>query len=314
MAAAGDSPYIPLPSWLDRPREAARVFDSLALLYDRARPGYPSELVAELLLACRLDSSSRLLEVGCGTGQLTRDLALCGARLRCVEAGPALAALARERLAAQPNVEVVTGRFEDFEDEEESYDAVVSATAFHWVDPAVSFEKSARLLRPGGWLCLLTNSHVQGGSHTEPRFVEPVRRLHEQLAPELGGWSFPTAEEVAARAGRPGDIAAVWSRIDRKTGEPPEVSHLFEPPVVKTERWLARYSRQGYLAMLATQSSYALLEEDRRRELLEAIGRVIDVALGGVVTKSYLAVLALARRRGREDPPGRVDAVQGSAR
>lgn len=294
----GESAYIPLPRGLDQPRSAGAVFDSLADLYDRARPGYPEELVGDLILSCGIGPTTRLLEVGCGTGQLTRQLVPFGPDILCVEAGQALAELARANLAEHPRVRVVTARFEEFEGEASSYDVVISATAFHWVDPTVSFAKAAALLRPGGWLVLLTNAHVVGGSHTDPRFAEPVRRLHDELAPELGSWQYPSADEVTERAAASGDIAAVWSRIDRKTGEPPEVATLFEPPVVKAQQWLARYSRQGYTDMLATQSSYALLEPQSRSQLLAEIGRLVDVVLGGVVTKSYLTVAALARRRG----------------
>ncbi len=295
------TPYLPPDPRLSEPRAAGRAFDGLAPLYDRARPGYPGGIVSALVGGCRLDASSRLLEIGCGTGQLTRDLAPSGASICCVEPGAALSALARGNLARFSNVEVVTARFEDFEAAPGSFDAVVSATAFHWVDPAVSFAKAAHLLRAGGCLALLTNCHVAGGSHTDPRFAGPVRRLHERLAPELGTCSFPTAEKMARSVALGGDVAQLWSRVDRKTAEPPDVSALFAPPEVRAERWLARYSRDGYLGMLATQSSYALLEEGRRRELLYEIGRLVDVVLGGVVTKSYLALLATARRRPASD-------------
>jgi SAM-dependent methyltransferase len=46
--------------------------------------------------------------------------------------------------------------FEDFAAPGSSFDLIVSATAFHWIDPEVRFSKSARLLRPGGWLVLLS--------------------------------------------------------------------------------------------------------------------------------------------------------------
>lgn len=289
-------PHVPLPSGLREPREAGKVFDAIADIYNRARPGYPEQLVAELLLDCRVGAGDRLLEVGSGTGQLTRDLAPVGARLVCLEPGPSLRRLAEANLGAMDNVEFVGETFEQFQTSE-TFDMIVSATAFHWIDPAISYAKAARMLRPGGWLALLTNAHVAGGSHTDPRFAEPVRELHARLAPQLGGWRFASVEAVSAEAAAGGDIAALWSRVDRKTAEPPEVSELFEAPVVKSQLWLARYSRDGYLDMLASQSSYALMEPERREELLTGIGRLVDIVLNGVVTKQYLTILATARRR-----------------
>ena len=66
------SGYIPLPLALANPRESGRAtFDRLAAIYDIARPGYPSEAIAELRSLCDLTPACRVLEIGCGTGQST---------------------------------------------------------------------------------------------------------------------------------------------------------------------------------------------------------------------------------------------------
>ena len=85
-------------------------------------------------------------------------------------------------------------------------------------------------------------------------------------------------------------------RVERKLADPPPVSQLFDPPLVSTYPWLATYDRQGYLAMLASQSSYALMEPGRREPLLRGIGALIDDFLGGTITKQYVTILAVARR------------------
>ncbi|HET9732281.1 MAG TPA: GNAT family N-acetyltransferase [Acidimicrobiales bacterium] len=287
-----------MPAGLADPRAfAGGVFDAIASLYDRARPGYPAPAVAELVSACGIGPSSRVLEVGCGTGQLTRDLAPTGARVTCVEPGRALAETATANLATFADVEVIDARFEDLDVPAGSIDVVVSATAFHWIDPEVSFAKAARMLRTGGHLALLTNTHAAGGTHTEPAVNERLKTLHRRLAPEVGDWTFPPAEDIEAQARAGGDIAAVWARVERKLSEPPGVGHLFDPPRVHAYPWLATYDTDGYLAMLASQSSYALMEPARRQSLLAAIAEVIDRHLGGTVTKEYVTVVALARRR-----------------
>lgn len=290
-------PYVRLPAGLRRPREEARVvFDTVAELYDRARPGYPPEALSALVAACRIGAGRRVLEIGCGTGQLTRSLAPLGGRLRCLEPGPSLAALARRRLAAWPRTEVLTTTFEGFEDDEGpgSYDAVVSATAFHWIDPGVGFPKAARLLRGGGVLALLTNSHAAGG--TQEEIGEEIGRLHRDLAPDLGDWRFPAPAAIADAARRGRDIAAVWQAIERRFEPAPDVGRLFGPPEVRAFPWRASYDRDGYLDMLRSQSSYALMDPARRDELLAAVGDLVDGRLGGTVTKQYVTVLATAAR------------------
>lgn len=302
------APYIPLPQGLANPRvTAAAVFDRIAPLYNRARPGYPPEALADLRRVCGVDQSTRIIEIGCGTGQLTRDLAGTGASIHALEPGGALSELARANLAVHPRVEVLTTAFEGFEDEPGGYDLVVSATAFHWIDPDVAYPKAALFLRPGGWLALLTNTHASGGTHTTEPFANSVKGLHRSLAPEVGDWSFPAAEEIEQRAVGGGDIAAVWARVERKLAEPPDVSEMFELPMVKTYPWLATYGKDAYLDMLASQSSYALMEPLRRERLLRGIGGFVDDVLEGSVTKEYVTVIAAARRR----PAGTADPLAG---
>ena len=126
------------------------MFDQVAELYDRARPGYPPELYDDLVELAGLGRGARVLEIGCGTGQATIPLAERGLDIVCVELGESLAAVARRRLAAFPGVRVVTADFEDWEPETAGFDAVVAFTAFHWLDPVLRFEKAARLLGPEG--------------------------------------------------------------------------------------------------------------------------------------------------------------------
>jgi ubiquinone/menaquinone biosynthesis C-methylase UbiE len=287
-------PYIPLPE-LEDPRTAGRVFDSIATVYDKVRPGYPSAALEDLRTRCGIGPGRRVLEVGCGTGQLTRSLAVTGATVRSLEPGPSLLALARENLGPTANVEFALSTFEDADEVAESYDLVVSATAFHWVDPHVGYPKAARVLKPGGWLGLLSNMHVVGG--TDDQIADAVQELQGHHAPEIGRWTFPSVDELEARAREGGDIAATWCRVERKVAEPPEVSRLFGPPTVTTYPWTATYDRDGYVAMLSTQSTYVMMESARRDALLSDIGIAIDATLGGTITKQYLTVMAISPRQ-----------------
>src|SRR5215204_4640687 len=142
--------------------EAGRLrvtFDEDAERYDRARPGYPAAVFEDLLALTELGPGARVLEIGCGTGQATVPLAERGCRIVAVELGAELAAVARRNLARFPDVEVVTGAFEDWPLPPEPFDLVLSATAFHWIDPGVRVVKSAEALRPGGTLATIATYH-----------------------------------------------------------------------------------------------------------------------------------------------------------
>src|ERR1700680_350180 len=114
------------------PRRA--TFDEAAELYDRARPGYPPELFDDLTAIAGLRPGARLLEIGCGTGQATQPLAERKFQITAIELGPNLAAVARRKLARFCNVAVEVAAFEEWPLPAEPFDAVVSATAFHWLD------------------------------------------------------------------------------------------------------------------------------------------------------------------------------------
>jgi ubiquinone/menaquinone biosynthesis C-methylase UbiE len=130
------------------------LFDGVAQLYDDSRLGYPTEVIEFAVATAGVGVGSDVLEVGCGTGQLTEGLVRHQFRLTAIDIGASMIAAARRRLAGSA-VWFHVGSFEDFTGTDASFDLIVSGTAFHWVDPEVKFRKSARLLRPGGWLALL---------------------------------------------------------------------------------------------------------------------------------------------------------------
>lgn len=290
------APFIPLPPSVGGREGARRVFDDIADLYDTARPGYPHQLFDDLHAIAGVGSRTSVVEIGCGTGQATVGLAERGWSVRCIEAGPRLADLARRKLARYPKVTVDVGTFEDVNLAPASVDLVFSATAFHWVDPSVGYPKAASLLRPPGHLVLVTNAHVAGGSGEA--IGSDIQQLHRKMAPDVGSWTFPTVQQLDQVAGQGGSIAQVWARIERKFADPPDVTHLFEEPLVVTYPWLAGYDTAGYVAMLATQSTYASMEAQRRERLLAEIGNLVEHRLGGAITKQYLAIMAVARQLG----------------
>ena len=135
------------------------LFDSVAERYEVSRPGYPAHVVEFITATAGLGPGAAVLEVGCGTGQLTERLARPGLQLTAIDIGASMIAAARRRLAGAEACFQVTS-FEDLNSADAAFDLVISSAAFHWIDPEVAFTKSARLLRPGGWLALLgTEEH-----------------------------------------------------------------------------------------------------------------------------------------------------------
>ena len=198
------SPYVPLPGQDGKDsrslREAARTaFDGVADTYDRARPGYLEAPFADLRSTGLLPVSTAL-EIGCGTGRATRQLAEVAAEVFCVELAPILAERAREHLADLRLAHVLAGSFEEIELPLGQFGLVFSATAFHWVDPSEGFERAASILEPNGTLALAANAHVAGGTQVEA--LDDVAKLQEAIYPEIGPWKFPLSSDTIPRAGR----------------------------------------------------------------------------------------------------------------
>ena len=175
-----------------RKREQQRgLFDGVAGLYDATRQSYPAEIVEAILTTAATGSGAAVLEIGCGTGQLTRQLAGRGLHVTAIDIGPAMVDAAR-RNVPDPMVGFQVSAFEDFTGGG-PFDLIVSATAFHWVDPGVGWAKAARLLRPGGWLALLT---------TGERYPEPLRTALRELwmrYSRQAGWNDQPAWLAALR-------------------------------------------------------------------------------------------------------------------
>ena len=264
------------------PEELREIFDEDAVLYDRARPGYPAGLVDDLFELAGLTSGARIVEIGPGTGQATLALAERGASVLAVELGASLAAQLRRRTAGLP-VEVAVGAFEEVPLPEPS-DAVVAFTAWHWLTPGVRVQKAYDALRPGGFLATVTTEHVRGGSSA---FFADAQRCYEQWDPATPpGLRLTPAEEVPP----------FLDEVD--------TSELFAPAVRHRCTQDVTYSAPGYLDVLATYSGHRALTDERRRGLFHCLRRLIEDSSEGSVTKRYLYELRVARRRPSSEASG----------
>jgi SAM-dependent methyltransferase len=132
-----------------------RRFGEAAAAYERGRPEYPAEMV-EWLLA---DSPARVIDLGAGTGKLTRALLSRAETVVAVEPDPAMRRVLSELL---PGTSLLAGTGEDIPLRDGYADAIVVGQAWHWVDPVRAVPEVARVLRPGGVLGLIWNDRDEG--------------------------------------------------------------------------------------------------------------------------------------------------------
>lgn len=252
----------------------------MAELYDRVRPTYPDELFGDLVAITGMKERSAVLEVGCGTGQATRSLAALGSSVTAIEPGPRMAALARQRMAAFPNVEIETSSFEQWNDGGRRYDVLVAAASWHWVDPSIGWRRAREVLRPGGWMALLGNVVVRRPG--EPEVYAETADLHEHFCPGNPDWDHPPLEDEV-RATNEG-----W-------GPPNDSGGLFGPTVVRWYPTVQWFDGKGFADLLRSTSLYRRLNDKVREPLLDAIAKRIRERMDDRAPRRYLSVLRVGQ-------------------
>ena len=255
---------------MDIAKRRAQTFNYVARLYNTARPSYPIELIEDIEALAQLQATSRILEVGTGTGKATLPLAQRGYFIHCLEPGNQLATVASENLSPYPTVTIETVTFEAWPLQEATYDLVMSAQAFHWVDPTVGYVKASQALKPTGQIALIWNMDVRADS----AITQQLDQAYERYA----DWRLRPFEERVAE--REEELVA---------------SPYFAEPVIKHYPWSQRYTAQQYLSLVRTQSDYLIQPETKQRELLNAIATVIENN-GGSIVRTYVSVLMLANK------------------
>jgi SAM-dependent methyltransferase len=259
----------------DRLRKRA-TFDQDAERYLRGRPQYPEIVIDDVVELAGFGPGSRIVEIGCGTGQATSALAERGLDVTCVELGSRLAEVARRELAPFPRVRVINADVEHWRPEAAPYDGVVAFLAFQWLDPARRYEIAAALLRRGGALAVVSRHHVMPPG-ADPFYFE-VQEDYRAVG-MAGDEVPPPPEEIVYLAG---EI---------------EASPLFGTMSERRREWEDVIAADEQIALFNTYSPHLLLPEEQRRELFARIRRRIDARPGGTVRNSMLAVVQVAHRR-----------------
>ena len=287
-----------------RPESTARrygkVFDEIAAEYDRHRPAYPDNLIDRACQVAGIGRGDHVLEVGCGSGQLTRALLARGLRVTAVEPGQNLMALARRNLDGAGAVEFVNAQFEDAVLPREQFQAVFSASAFHWVNPEVSWQKAADVLVPGGTLAL-----VQYFGLEEPRSEEDqeaVLAAMRKVAPDIAA-HWPAYRDLdATLAGveqRRGNVSRAWAWLGSYDIGQDYATGLFGDVQIAVMPKLLEHTPDEVNAVIRTMSFYARLSPDQRAALEREYEAVYE-RLGRPIRASVVAALVTARRNGHE--------------
>jgi len=220
----------------------ALSFDAAADVYERSRPGYPDPVVDWLLAGRPRD----VLDLGAGTGKLTRSLVGRAEHVTAVDPSPRMLDQLRQTVHG---VTTLVGTAEAIPLPDASVDAVVVAQAWHWVDPVRAVPEVARVLRPGGVLGLVWN--------TRDESVPWVRALGALLAVDAAGRGATAGEHVPPTA--------------------------LGPVESMTHRWSQPVDRERLHELVLSRSYVITASDERRRQLLAQVDGLLaeDPALAG---------------------------------
>ncbi|MEU7989495.1 class I SAM-dependent methyltransferase [Streptosporangium canum] len=261
----------PPPLESHKARRMAESFGVDARRYDQARPGYPDALVARIVAG---SPGPDVLDVGCGTGIAARRFQAAGCAVLGVEPDARMADFARSR-----GLRVEVAAFESWQPAGRTFDAVIAAQSWHWVDPVAGAVKAARVLRPRGRLAIF--GHVY-----EPpaEVAEPFAAAYRRAAPDSPLNGQP--------ARRPLDLyQAAYAKFADQIRE----TEQFDDPEQWRFDWERSYTRDQWLDLLPTTGGLTQLRPDQLAEILDAVGGAID-SLGGRFTMNYTTLAATAVR------------------
>ena len=277
-------------------RRYGKVFDEIAAEYDRRRPAYPDALIDQACQVAGIRSGDHVLEVGCGSGQLTRGLLARGLRVTALEPGQSLIALARQNLEGAGEAEFVNAQFEDVLLPPGQFEAVFSASAFHWVDPQVSWQRAADVLVPGGTLALVQYFGLEEAR--SERDQEAVLAAMRKVAPDIAA-HWPAYRDLdATLAGveqRRGNVSEVWAWLGSCDIGQEYAGRLFGDVQVAVMPKLVEHIPDELNALVRTMSFYARLSPGQR-QALEREYEAIYAGLGRPIRASTVAALVTARR------------------
>jgi len=243
-------------------REQALSFGKAAALYESIRPGYPAEAARWALGPGFAINRGTVIDLGAGTGLLTRILVPMAGRVIPIEPDAQMRA---QLTAALPDVIAVAGTAESIPYPDASVDSILTAQAYHWFDPERAHPEITRVVRAGGTFSAIWN--------LRDSTVGWVAALDEAAGPAPTGHVRDPDLDVAFDFG-PG----------------------FEPPERSEFRHEIPMTAERVHALVASRSTYLVAPADERAEIDARIAAV-TAQLPAAFTMPYVTVCYRATRR-----------------
>lgn len=269
----------PQPQGVLRREDGRHLFGLDPSVYEAGRPQYPAALYEALARRSGLREGARVLEIGPGTGLVTRRLLAAGASVVAVEPNPNLAAFLRRVFDdAGPALQVVEAPLEEAEVDDAGFDLAVAATSFHWVDQRVGLAKLGRVIRPGGSVALWWTLYQ------DPTALDEFSVAAEEILSPRRLFAFEEADRPPFQL----DVEHRLRDLGQWGGFEDVQSEIIKTPAVLDAGQVR--------ALYASVATVLRLEPDQQRTVLNALEALARESFGGRIERTFVTALYTGRR------------------
>ncbi len=235
-------------------------FNEDVLNYDKCRPNYVDELLADIINYSKLDNSMKALEIGIGTGQATAPVIKTGCDLTAIELGENLAEYSKAKFSSFDNFKVINADFESYSTAPNQYDLIYSATAFHWIPEHIGYPKVFDLLKPKGTVALFWNRP----SRRNDAMHEGIQKAYDKYTPSSETPKIGFDESSCQK---------YISLLDKYGFKCVTLKLYYRTRVIKVN---------DYISLLNTYSDHRAMNREDRIDLENEISNVIN-SFGGEI-------------------------------
>ena len=261
-------------------RERRTHFDEITAEYDKIRWDYPDELFKDALDYCNKTNSGKskkAIEIGAGTGKATAPFLDNAYDVTAVEMGENMSAFLVDKFKTYNNFRVITSTFEDVVLEENCYDLIYAASAFHWVDAAIGCPKVYKLLRNGGAFVLFRSNW---NSHDNEKLAKDLQIVYEKYFNSY----YKNDEKIDKPTKHSLESLQKPEAIYKGFRFESMEQYGFKDVTMKIYNQVHTYNTDGYIKLLDTFSDHRALPKENREPLYAGVHKTIEKHSGHIQT------------------------------
>lgn len=261
-------------------------FDEIVVNYDKIRPEYPDRLFADVIGFIG-SGKKKALEIGAGTGKATAPFLKAGYDVTAVEIGKNMAEFLQEKFKGYKDFNVIVSAFEDALLDENSYDLIYAASAFHWIDAEIGCPKVFRLLKSGGVFALFRYNIL---ARDDEVLCDEIQTAYDKYY-----LSYYTSKKRQVKCRRSHDEFKEPSEIINNYGFEDLKNYGFNEVSMKFYDVTLTYGADEYIDLLDTLADHRSLPEENRAALYAGIKETI-LKHGGYIKEDHVFQLYMGRK------------------